>query len=178
MLQDAALAHGIRYVIFRYFNVAGADPRGRTGQSTPQATHLIKVACEAALGKRAQLHVFGTDFRTPDGTGVRDYIHVSDLASAHLSALNHLRRGEASNIFNCGYGWGASVLEVINSVERVSGVDLPVVFGPRREGDPAALVADPKRLNTTLVWEPQFQALDTIVAHALAWEKRLPASRA
>jgi UDP-glucose 4-epimerase len=172
MLRDAALAHGLRYVALRYFNVAGADPRGRTGQSTPRATHLIKVACEAALGKRARVEVFGTDYPTPDGTGLRDYIHVSDLAAAHCAALAYLRAGGASGTFNCGYGRGASVKEVIESVRRVSGADVPVVLGPRREGDPAALIADAARLRARLAWTPRFQDLDTIVAHALAWERR------
>jgi UDP-glucose 4-epimerase len=173
MLRDAAIAHGLRYVVLRYFNVAGADPNGRTGQSTPQATHLIKVACEAALGKRSKIDVFGTDYATPDGTGVRDYIHVSDLVSAHSAALAYLRKGGANAIFNCGYGRGASVKEVIASVKRVSGVDFPVALAARREGDPAALVADVTRIRTTLDWTPRFQNLDTIVTHALAWERKL-----
>jgi UDP-glucose 4-epimerase len=175
MLRDAGIAHGLRYVVLRYFNVAGADPNGRTGQSTPQATHLIKVACEAALGKRAKIDVFGTDYDTPDGTGVRDYIHVSDLVSAHSAALAYLRKGNASATFNCGYGRGASVKEVIASVKRISGVDFPVALAPRREGDPAALVADATRIRSTLDWTPRFQDLDTIVTHALAWERKLAA---
>ena len=173
MLRDAGFAHGLRYVVLRYFNVAGADPQGRTGQATPQATHLIKVACEAATGKRAKVDVFGTDYPTPDGTGVRDYIHVSDLAAAHSAALSYLRAGGDSATFNCGYGRGASVMEVIEAVKRVSGVDFPVVLGPRREGDPAALIADASRIRATLPWTPKFQALDTIVTHAFAWERKL-----
>jgi UDP-glucose 4-epimerase len=178
MLRDAGLAHGLRYVVLRYFNVAGADPKGRTGQSTPQATHLIKVACEAALGKRAKIDVFGTDYDTPDGTGVRDYIHVTDLVAAHSAALAYLRKGGESAIFNCGYGRGASVKEVIASVKRVSGVDFPVALAPRREGDPAALIADASRIRSTLDWTPRFQDLDTIVTHALAWERSLAARSA
>jgi UDP-glucose 4-epimerase len=175
MLRDAALAHGLRYVVLRYFNVAGADPQGRTGQATPQATHLIKVACEAARGKRAKIDVFGTDYDTPDGTGVRDYIHVSDLVGAHSAALAYLRKGGASATFNCGYGRGASVNEVIASVKRISGVDFPISLAPRREGDPAALIADTTRIRSTLDWTPRFQDLDTIVSHALAWERSLAA---
>ena len=178
MLHDAARAHGLRFVVLRYFNVAGADPKGRTGQSTPQATHLIKVACEAALGKRAKLDVYGTDYPTPDGTCQRDYIHVSDLVSAHSAALAHLRAGGASATFNCGYGRGASVFEVINSVKRVSGVDFRVDIAPRRDGDPVALVANVERIHATLDWRPKFQDLDTIVTHALAWERTLAAKHA
>jgi len=177
MLHDAAKAHGLRFVVLRYFNVAGADPKGRTGQSTPQATHLIKVACEAALGKRAKLDVFGTDYATPDGTCQRDYIHVSDLVSAHSAALSYLRSGGGSATFNCGYGRGASVFEVISSVKRVSGVDFQVDIAPRRDGDPAALIANVERIHASLDWQPQFQDLDTIVTHALAWERSLAAKR-
>jgi UDP-glucose 4-epimerase len=174
MLHDAGRAHGLRFVVLRYFNVAGADPKGRTGQSTPRATHLIKVACEAALGKRAKLDVYGTDYPTPDGTCQRDYIHVSDLVSAHSAALAHLRSGGASSTFNCGYGRGASVFEVISSVKRVSGVNFKVDIAPRRDGDPAALIANVERIHASLDWQPQFQDLDTIVTHALAWERKLP----
>jgi UDP-glucose 4-epimerase len=173
MLHDAGKAYGLRFVVLRYFNVAGADPQQRTGQSTPAATHLIKVACEAALGKRAKLEVFGTDYPTPDGTCIRDYIHVSDLARAHSAALAHLRGGGASATFNCGYGHGASVLEVINSVKRVSGSDFPVEMRGRRAGDPAVLVADVSRIRASFDWRPQFDDLDSIVGHALAWERRL-----
>jgi UDP-glucose 4-epimerase len=173
MLHDAGRAYGLRFVVLRYFNVAGADPKRRTGQSTPAATHLIKVACEAALGKRAKIEIFGTDYPTPDGTCIRDYIHVSDLARAHSAALGYLRRGGDSATFNCGYGRGASVLEVIASVKRVSRRDFPVELRDRRAGDPAALVADVSRIRSTLAWHPQFEDLDTIVSHALAWEQLL-----
>jgi len=173
MLRDAAFAHGLRYVVLRYFNVAGADPQGRTGQATPQATHLIKVACEAATGKRAKVDVFGTDYATPDGTGVRDYIHVSDLAAAHSAALGYLRDGGESATFNCGYGSGASVMEVIAAVKRASGVDFPVTLGPRREGDAAAVIADASRIRRTLPWSPQYQELELIVRDALAWESKM-----
>jgi UDP-glucose 4-epimerase len=173
MLHDAAKAYGLRFVALRYFNVAGADPQQRTGQSTPQATHLIKVACEAALGKRQKLDVFGTDYPTPDGTCIRDYIHVGDLVDAHAAALKFLRRGGQSATFNCGYGRGASVLEVIASVKKVSGVDFPVEIQGRRPGDPASLVADVGRIRAALDWRPRFADLDTIVAHALAWEEQL-----
>jgi UDP-glucose 4-epimerase len=175
MLRDAAKAYGLRFVILRYFNVAGADPRLRTGQATPAATHLIKVACETAIGKRPKLQVFGTDYPTPDGTCVRDYIHVSDLVQAHSSALAYLRSGRASATFNCGYGRGASVFEVVDAVQRASGREFPVEVSPRRPGDPPALVANVDRIRATLPWRPQFQNLDTIVAHALAWEKQLAA---
>lgn len=174
MLHDAGKAHGLRFVVLRYFNVAGADPKGRTGQSTPAATHLIKVACETALGKRTKMDIFGTDYPTPDGTCVRDYIHVSDLARAHSAALAYLRRGGASATFNCGYGRGASVLEVIDAVRRASRREFPVEIGGRRPGDPASLVANVDRIRKTLDWRPQFQDLDTIVTHALNWERRLP----
>jgi UDP-glucose 4-epimerase len=177
LLHDAAKAHGLRFVVLRYFNVAGADPKLRTGQSTPNATHLIKVACEAALGKRGKLEVFGTDYPTPDGTCVRDYIHVSDLARAHSAALAHLRRGGASATFNCGYGRGYSVMQVIEAVRRASRRDFPVEIRERRAGDPVTLVADVLRIRTTLDWRPQFEDLDTIVTHALAWERRLPGRR-
>jgi UDP-glucose 4-epimerase len=177
MLHDTAKAHDLRFVVLRYFNVAGADPRGRTGQSTPAATHVIKVACETALGKRAKMTLFGTDYPTPDGTCIRDYIHVSDLAKAHSAALAYLRRGGTSATFNCGYGRGASVLEVIDAVRRACGHDFPVEIGERRPGDPASLVADVDRIRRTLDWHPQFQDLNTVVSHAFAWEKRLPGKR-
>jgi len=177
MLHDAGKAHGLRFVVLRYFNVAGADPKLRTGQSTPAATHVIKVACEAALGKRPKIDVFGTDYPTPDGTCIRDFIHVSDLARAHSAALAHLRRGGASATFNCGYGRGSSVFEVIDAVRRASGRDFPVEISGRRAGDPAALVANVDRIRSILDWRPQFQDLDTIVRHAFAWEKRLPGKR-
>ena len=177
MLHDAGKAHGLRFVVLRYFNVAGADPKLRTGQSTPAATHLIKVACETALGKRPKIEVYGTDYPTPDGTCIRDYIHVSDLARAHSAALAYLRRSGASATFNCGYGRGASVFEVIDAVRRASRRDFPVEISGRRPGDSAALVADVERIRSTLDWRPQFDDLDTIVAHALAWERRLPGKR-
>ncbi|MFN3685308.1 UDP-glucose 4-epimerase GalE [Salinarimonas sp.] len=173
MIRDAAAAHGFGYTILRYFNVAGADPKGRIGQSTPNATHLIKVAAQTALGARPKLSLFGTDYPTPDGTCVRDYIQVSDLADAHVAALRHLRAGGESLVLNCGYGRGASVREVIETVKRVSGIDFPVEQAPRRAGDPAALVADPTRIRDLLAWTPRHDDLDTIVAQALAWERRL-----
>jgi UDP-glucose 4-epimerase len=178
MLKDAAAAHGLSYVILRYFNVAGADPRLRTGQATVGATHLIKVAVETALGLRPQIDVFGTDYDTPDGTCVRDYIHVSDLVRAHFDALAHLRRGGASDTFNCGYGHGYSVLDVIGAVKRASGRDFTVRLSARRPGDPAAIVADARRIRAQLNWTPQFDNLDLIVAHALAWERKLAELRA
>ncbi|MBB4018666.1 UDP-glucose 4-epimerase [Chelatococcus caeni] len=177
MLRDTARAHPLKYVALRYFNVAGADPAGRSGQSSPRATHLIKVATQAALGERTHLDVFGTDYPTPDGTCLRDYIHVSDLARAHVLALDHLAAGGESAVFNCGYGRGYSVLEVIEAVKRVSGVDFPVNHAPRRAGDPAALVAGAGRIRETLGWKPELDDLDTIVAHALAWERNLAARR-
>lgn len=171
MLQDAARAHDLRYVALRYFNVAGADPAGRSGQSTPNATHLIKVACQAALGQRPHLQIFGTDYATPDGSCVRDYIQVSDLAAAHVLALEHLRAGGESLTLNCGYGRGFSVLEVIDVVKRVSGVDFEVRLGPRRAGDPAALIAGAERVRERLGWRPRFDQLETIVDQALRWER-------
>jgi UDP-glucose 4-epimerase len=163
----------LRYAILRYFNVAGADPRGRSGQSTKGATHLIKVAVEAALGLRPKLEVFGTDYPTPDGSCIRDYIHVWDLVRAHCDALAYLRRGGASVTLNCGYGRGFSVLEVIETVKRVAGVDFPVELSGRRAGDPAQIVASPERARTILGWQPQLDDLATIVRHALAWERKL-----
>jgi UDP-glucose 4-epimerase len=173
MLRDVGAAYDLGYVILRYFNVAGADPGLRTGQSTVGATHLIKVAVETALGMRPKLDVFGIDYDTPDGTCVRDYIHVIDLANAHMAALTHLRGGGASAIFNCGYGHGYSVLEVIEAVKRVGKCDFKVEVAPRRPGDPAMIVADSARIRGRLGWSPQFDDLDKIVAHALAWERRL-----
>jgi UDP-glucose 4-epimerase len=175
MLRDAAAAHGFGYVALRYFNVAGADPAGRSGQSTPNATHLIKVASELAVGRRKRIEVFGTDYPTPDGTCIRDYIHVADLVAAHLDALRHLRKGGANLTLNCGYGRGHSVLEVIEAVKRASGADLPVVMSPRRPGDPAAIVARADRVRSELGWRPQYDDLPTIVSHALAWERKLSA---
>jgi UDP-glucose 4-epimerase len=173
MLRDTAFAHDFDYVALRYFNVAGADPKGRAGQSTARATHLIKVAVEAVTGARDHVSVFGSDFDTPDGTGVRDYIHVTDLASAHLAALDHLREGKDGGAFNCGYGRGASVLEVLETVQKVSGRAIDIRHGPRRAGDPAALVSDASKLRETLNWTPQLDDLSVIVEHALRWEERL-----
>jgi UDP-glucose 4-epimerase len=173
MLADTAFAHDFRYVALRYFNVAGADPAARAGQSTPRATHLIKVACETALGKRASMDVFGTDYPTPDGTCVRDYIHVSDLVAAHLAALAYLERGGGSDVFNCGYSSGYSVLEVIEAVKRAAGGPFPVKMGPRRPGDAEAIVADSAKIRSTLGWEPKLADLDLIVKHALGWERSL-----
>jgi len=174
MLADVARAHPINFCALRYFNVAGADPRARTGQSTAGATHLIKVAVEAALGKRDKVEVFGTDFATPDGTGVRDYIHVSDLANAHVLALEGLiAQGERSLIMNCGYGRGYSVLEVLDAVDRVTNQAIHRVMSPRRAGDPDSLISDNRRIKATLPWQPRYADLDTIVAHALQWERRL-----
>ena len=173
MLADAAAAHDLHYVALRYFNVAGADPAGRTGQSTRAATHLIKVACEAALGKREAITVYGTDYPTVDGTCVRDYIHVTDLVAAHGAALAHLRSGRESLVANCGYGRGYSVLEVIDTVKAVSGRDFPVVLGPRRPGDPATIVASPARIMEKFGWAPHHDNLAEIVRHALAWETAL-----
>ncbi|HZH53664.1 MAG TPA: UDP-glucose 4-epimerase GalE [Microvirga sp.] len=177
MLEDTSRAHGLRYAILRYFNVAGADPKGRSGQSTPQATHLIKVAAQAALGQRPYLEVFGTDYETPDGTCIRDYIQVTDLARAHLTALRHLRHGGDCITMNCGYGHGASVLDVINVVKKVSGVDFEVRYSPRRAGDPAALVAKVSRIRS-LGWEPRYDDLEEIVDQALRWERTLAERKA
>jgi UDP-glucose 4-epimerase len=173
MLTDAAAAHDIRFVALRYFNVAGSDPKGRTGQSTRGATHLIKVAAEAALGKRPGVQVFGTDYPTPDGTGVRDFIHVTDLSRAHLAALAYLGAGGDSLIANCGYGHGYSVLEVLGAVERVSGRKLGITYGPRRPGDPASVISDPALIRRSFDWSPEYDDLDFIVKTALAWEESL-----
>jgi UDP-glucose 4-epimerase len=175
MLRDAGAAYGLRHVILRYFNVAGADPLCRTGQSTKGATHLIKVAVETALGRRRKMDVFGTDYPTPDGTCVRDYIHVSDLVRAHSDALAYLRGGGAAATLNCGYGRGFSVREVIETVKRVSGADFKVELTGRRPGDPAQIVAASDRIRSTLQWQPHFDDLDTIVTHALAWDRKLAA---
>ncbi|WP_332695837.1 UDP-glucose 4-epimerase GalE [Bosea sp. (in: a-proteobacteria)] len=173
MLADTARAHGLTYVALRYFNVAGADPRGRSGQSSAGATHLIKVASQAALGQRAGLEIFGTDYATPDGTCVRDYIHVTDLARAHLSALDHLRAGGDSLTLNCGYGRGYSVKQVVEVVKKVSGVDFPVKLSARRDGDPASLIARADRIRDELGWRPEHDDLEEIVTQALAWEESL-----
>ena len=173
MLRDAGAAHDLRYVILRYFNVAGADPTCRTGQSTKNSTQLIKVAVEAALGLRAKLDIYGTDYPTPDGTCIRDYIHVSDLVRAHADALHYLRAGRTSLTLNCGYGHGFSVREVIEMVKRVSGVDFKVEIAQRRPGDPAKIVAASDYICMKLGWKPQYDELATIIAHALAWEQKL-----
>jgi len=178
MLRDASRAHDLRHVILRYFNVAGGDPNGRTGQSSKDATHLIKVAVEMALGLRLKLEVFGTDYPTPDGTCIRDYIHVTDLVRAHSDALRHLRSGGKSLTLNCGYGHGFSVLEVIEAVKRAAGTDFEVEMAPRRAGDPAQIVADSRRARATLGWQPRFDDLPVIVTHALAWERELMKRRA
>jgi len=171
MLRDLAAAGGPSYVALRYFNVAGSDPEGRIGQSTPKATLLVKVACEVVVGKRESLIVFGTDYDTPDGTGVRDYIHVEDLATAHLDALRWLRAGGESQVLNCGYGHGYSVRDVAKAVERVTGQPLPVREDTRRPGDPPTLVADANRIRELLGWVPRHDDLDRIVATSLAWER-------
>ncbi|MEO0032575.1 MAG: UDP-glucose 4-epimerase GalE, partial [Pseudomonadota bacterium] len=174
MLADTAKAHPINFCALRYFNVAGADPQARTGQSTAGATHLIKVAVEAALGKRSHVSVFGTDYDTPDGTGVRDYIHVSDLAAAHVLALEGLiEQPERSLTMNAGYGRGFSVLEVLDAVDRVTNLKIDRQMGPRRAGDPDSLISDNARIKATVPWVPQYDNLETIVTHALAWERKL-----
>ncbi|RAL23714.1 UDP-glucose 4-epimerase GalE [Lujinxingia litoralis] len=170
MLEDVSRAHPLNYVALRYFNVAGADPAGRTGQSTPQATHLIKVACQLATGQRESMAIFGTDYPTDDGTCVRDYIHVSDLADAHLRALEFLAEHKTSAVFNCGYGHGYSVRQVVSAVERVVGKKLNVTQSPRRAGDPPELISDPTRLRQATGWEPRHDDLETIVKSALDWE--------
>ncbi|MFQ5487858.1 MAG: UDP-glucose 4-epimerase GalE [Gammaproteobacteria bacterium] len=175
MLRDLAAAHPLRYVILRYFNVAGADPEGQIGQSTPEATHLIKVACEAATGKREGLAIFGTDYPTADGTCIRDYIHVDDLAAAHLRALDYLATGKPSTILNCGYGHGYSVREVLDAVQRVSGQALRITETGRRAGDPPALTADSRRIREVLGWQPCHDDLEFIVRTALDWERKLAA---
>lgn len=173
MLRDLALASALRYVVLRYFNVAGSDPEGRIGQSTKQATLLIKVACEAAVGKRDAVSIFGTDYETQDGTGVRDYIHVEDLASAHLAALTYLRKGGDSATLNCGYGHGYSVRQVLDAVQRVADLRLNIKEMPRRAGDPPILVADASRIQKALGWKPQYDDLDFIVRTSLEWERKL-----
>ncbi|SES14906.1 UDP-glucose 4-epimerase GalE [Rhizobium sp. NFR03] len=173
MLRDAAVAHDLTYTVLRYFNVAGADPKGRSGQSSKTSTHLIKIACAVALGKRPSMSVFGTDYPTPDGTCVRDYIHVWDLVQAHLKALQRMRAGGGSLVANCGYGHGFSVLEVLDTVKRVNGSDLAVEFAARRAGDPAMIVANPALAMKELGWVPEYDDLDVIVRHALEWEDRL-----
>jgi UDP-glucose 4-epimerase len=178
MLKDIASAHDLNYVILRYFNVAGADPQGRSGQCTPEATHLIKVACETALGKRVKIDVFGTDYPTQDGTCIRDYIQVSDLIAAHVQGLDYLRGGGESELMNCGYGTGYSVLDVLDSVKKVSGVDFTRHLAPRRAGDPAAIVAKADKIRKILGWQPKYADLDTIVAQALNWERKISTRQA
>ena len=177
MLRDTSAAHGLPYAALRYFNVAGADPEGRAGQCTAKATHLLKVACEAATGLRDGLSVFGSDYDTADGTCVRDYIHVADLARAHALALDHLEAGGENLVMNCGYGEGYSVLEVVEAVKRISGHDFAVAMEDRRPGDPAAIIADATRLKETLGWAPEHADLDEIVSHALAWQRLLDEHR-
>jgi UDP-glucose 4-epimerase len=173
ILRDLAAASGFRYVSLRYFNVAGSDPSGQIGQSTAQATLLVKVACEAIVGKRDSVSIFGTDYATPDGTGIRDYVHVDDLARAHVDAVTYLRQGGSSVALNCGYGHGYSVREVLASVERVSGIRLAIREVARRDGDPPVLIARAERIRSVLGWEPGLAELDTIVRHTLEWEHRL-----
>lgn len=173
MLRDLCAATSLRSVVLRYFNVAGSDPEGEIGQSTRNATLLIKVACEVALGKREKLMVFGTDYATPDGTGIRDYIHVHDLASAHLAALDYLRDGGTTTTLNCGYGHGYSVRQVIDAVERCNGARLNISEAPRRAGDPPALIADTSAIHNTFSWTPAYDDLDRIVRTSLAWEAKL-----
>lgn len=173
MLRDVAAAHGMQYVALRYFNVAGADPQARMGQRTPEATHLIKVACQAALGMRESVSVYGTDYPTPDGTGIRDYIHIEDLASAHLCALEYLEKEGESTAMNVGYGHGSSVREVLEVVKKVSGADLKVIEAERRPGDPASLVAKADKIRSLTCWQPRFNNLEKIVADAWRWESRL-----
>lgn len=173
MLRDVAVAHPLNYAILRYFNVAGADPKGRTGQSTKGATHLIKVVCEAAHGRRDHVDVYGSDWETRDGTGIRDYIHVSDLVMAHRLALQRLRNGGGNLVANCGYGRGYSVREVIDSAKRIAGKDFPVAFAPRRPGDLASVIANAARAHKELAWTPRFDAIDDIIETSLAWEDSL-----
>ena len=173
LIADAAAAHGLTFAVLRYFNVAGADAQGRAGQRTRAATHLIKVACEAAVGRREVVEVFGRDYPTADGTGVRDYVHVSDLADAHVAALRHLEGGGESVVLNCGYGRGASVREVLEAVGRAAGRPLAVREAPRRAGDPPALIADTARIREVLGWQPKRDNLDTIVGSALTWERAM-----
>jgi len=175
MLRDLANAGGPSYVALRYFNVAGCEPTGTIGQSTPNATLLVKVACEAAVGQRAGVSIFGTDYPTPDGTGLRDYIHVEDLASAHLDSLNYLRDGGKSSTLNCGYGHGYSVREVLEAVQRLNGEALNITEEPRRAGDPPELVAATEKIHQILGWMPQYDDLDTIVQTSLDWERKIAA---
>ena len=175
MLRDLAFAGGPSYVSLRYFNVAGCEPGGTIGQSTPKATLLVKVACEAAVGRRPGVKVFGTDYPTPDGTGLRDYLHVEDLATAHLDALRYLREGGKSATLNCGYGHGYSVREVLSAVEKVNGEALNITEEPRRPGDPPTLVAEARKIRKVLGWQPQYDDLETIVRTSLEWERKIAA---
>ena len=177
MLHDVASAHGMNYIALRYFNVAGADPQARIGLATAGATHLLKIAVEAATGQRAKIDVFGTDYPTADGSCIRDFIHVSDLAQAHVAALNYLDHGGRSATLNCGYGRGYSVLETIEAVRRASGRNFAVQYAERRPGDIMTMIADTTRIRSTLDWTPQYDSLDTIARHALAWEEKLLAER-
>ncbi|BAZ44054.1 UDP-glucose 4-epimerase [Chondrocystis sp. NIES-4102] len=172
MIQDYARSSNFKYVILRYFNVAGADLTGNIGQSAKKASHLIRVACDAALGIRPAVGIFGTDFDTPDGTGIRDYIHVEDLAAAHIDALCYLEAGGTSEILNCGYGTGYSVRQVLNKLKEISGVDFPVIEFPRRPGDPACVIASGYRIRQVLGWQPKYNDLEVILNTALAWEKK------
>lgn len=175
VIQDTAFAHSdFSFVILRYFNVAGADPKGRIGQCTPNATHLIKVASQAALGRREALQIFGTDYDTPDGTCIRDYIHVADLAEAHVLSLKHLEAGQTSEIFNCGYGHGYSVREIATAVKKASGVDFKVAESGRRAGDPPALISNPAKIRRTMTWTPKHDDIHAIALSAYLWEKGLP----
>ena len=174
MLKDLAFASDFRYVALRYFNVSGADPEGRIGQSFPKATHLIKVACETACGKREKIDLFGTDYNTKDGSCVRDYIHVSDLADAHVKALEYLGKGGKSEVLNCGYGHGYSVKEVISRVKEITGVDFKVNEVPRRPGDPGSLTSEASRISKVIGWKPQYNDLNIIIKSAYEWEKKRP----
>lgn len=173
MLKDAAIAHDFSFVALRYFNVAGASKTGKIGQSTPKATHLLKTAAEVVVGKRSGMQIFGTDYETPDGTCIRDYIHVDDLAKAHLDALNYLDTNKESQILNCGYGHGFSVKEVLNAVEKYTQVQLNIEFGPRRAGDAITLISKAEKIKSVLNWEPRFDNLDYIVKTAIEWEKKI-----
>ena len=173
MLRDAAAAHGFKYVALRYFNVAGADPQARIGQRTPEATHLIKIACQTALGQRQQVAIYGTDYPTPDGTGIRDYIHIEELAAAHLAALGYLDKGGESTAINVGYGQGSSVRKVLAMVKQVSGIDFSVVEAGRRPGDPACLIAQAEKIKQLTDWRPRYDSLQTIVEDAWRWESKL-----
>ena len=172
IIQDYARSSELKYVILRYFNVAGADSSGQIGQMGKKAAHLIKVGCDAALGIRPSVSVFGTDYPTPDGTGIRDYIHVEDLAAAHVDALSYLEKESLPQILNCGYGTGYSVKEVLSKIKEISGVDFTVMETPRRQGDPACVVASGNKIRQILGWKPQHNSLDKIVSSALAWEKK------